>query len=1127
MNAKPIRYLLSAVMAASLFLAAGSQAQPFGQWDFNSSNLTATVGTSLSFRDGTGGATDLNTAFGTNTVFGIPDIAGANAIVMRFPAAVDGMGYYMPTPPANGGGSLTVNQYTFILDLLYPAASSGKTRPLIQTSDGATLGSQEFFVIDGATGGVGPFKIGPGGVSGPYVGRLNADTWYRLGIVVTTGDTTRVYTNGVEMGSFSGGAVDGFFALTGNWLALILADTSTNAALGYVNSIQLRDVALSAGQMAALGGPSAAGIPSVIPPVPSFAASRSPGPGDTGVSEVPVITAVIDQGDTTVNSSSIVLTLDGAPVGSVAATPPTYTVSYTVPPRLDPLSTHSLVLSWSDNVAGSKSLSWTFTVKNYQQVSLPAPFYFEDFESLTEDPTPGVALPAGWTVRNQTAAGNPGFNLDDRNSDSYKDWILVSSTRLPGWGSERTDLPTIVLNGTPITSLASGNLLWAESDQRCGSCNGQFSDLFTGPISCAGKTNVFVAFNSIYEQNQDNMDFLEYSVDGGASWLPALYYFDNEPGNSDIILTNGVPDVPATFARIDPDRGWSPDTPVHATNYGSYISAPVSAIRPTDIFGRLNDSTTDGKRIEVIRLPKADGQADVRFHFNANGTSAWFWGIDNFGLYEINAPVISEQPQSQTADAGTPVTFSVVAVGTPAPTYQWQFNTADIPGATTANYTFTAEAAKAGSYRVIVSNPYGRVTSSAATLSVISTATFIVQPVERSVNAGVDVTFNALARGRQPLSYQWTSNGVPILGATGTNYSILNAQPANDAFYACVISNAENTATSGVPLKVVSSISRDLVVHLKFDNNYTDSSGRGNNATAVNAPTFGTGRIGSALEVTVDSGLTVNNYATLGYPADLHFGTNTSFSIAFWTKIVSSSADPSFISNKDWDSGSTCGFVIATDSDMHLQWNYRELDAAPNNNTRKDYDGPAGTFSNQQWRHIVVVFNRGGSGAARVATYVDGNLVDVRPVATANNSLGGYFNPTTIDNDPPNARTSTATAVNIGEDGSGAYNAAPIDAFIDDLGIWRRALTPAEVLGIYTAGLAGNSLDLTAPVTNPKPLNPTITLSGANVLINKANTMLESAPSLFGPWAEEVAARQTNTFTAPATGLKYYRGRQP
>jgi hypothetical protein len=1115
--------LLGTIALVAVLVTANTSAAPTGQWDFDSGNLNATVGSPLTYADAD---TTSGTQFGTTTALGITNINGSPANVMRFPIATNGGGYQMPTPPtANGGGS-TVNQWTMIMDILYPSVSSGRTRPIIDCDASVILFGPEFIVN--------PLNQIGAPATGKYFGTVSPDTWYRLGISVNTASEIALYVNGDQVGVLTGadtGGTDGAAALTPASTALIFGSVSNAAAIGYVNSIQLRDVALNPGQMFALGGPAASGIPQVIPPVPSFISSRTPAPGATGVSEEPVITVVLNKGDATVTSSSIVLKLDGVAVGTMTATPPTYTVTYTVPPRLDPLSEHTLNLSWTDSMLGARSATWSFTVLNYQVVNLPTPFYFENFDSFTENPTPGVALPAGWTVQNQTAAGTAGFDLANRDSDSYKDWILISSARFATWNAERTDLPTIILNGNKVTSLTSGNLLWAESDSRCGSCNGQFSDLYTAPISCVGKTNVYVAFNSIYEQNQDNMDFMEYSIDGGTTWLPGIYYFDDDPTNPDIVQVDGVTDVAATFARIDVDRNWSPDTsPTHATNYGSYIKAPISAIKVSDIAGRLNDSTTDGKRIEVIRLPKADGQASVRFRFNANGTSAWFWGIDDFGLYEINAPVIASQPQSQTKDAGSSVTFTVVAQGTPAPTYQWQFNSTNISGAIGSSYTFIADTNNAGPYRVVVSNTFGKLNSAAATLTVVALPTFLVQPVQRSVNPGVGVSFTAAARGRPPIGFQWTSNNVPIAGATGTDYTIHNATLASEAVYACLLSNPDGMAASAASLKVVTNITRDLVVHLKFDGNYNDSSGRGNNASAVNTPSFGAGKIGNALEVNVASVLANNNnYATLGYPADLHFGTNTSFSIAFWTKVASWSGDPSFISNKDWDSGSACGWVIATDSDGHLQWNYRELDVAPNLNSRKDYDGPPGTFTNSTaWRHVAVVFNRGGSDGARAGTYVDGQLVDVRTLSSPNALLGGYYSSTTVDTDPPNPRTSTATAVNIGEDGSGSYEGAPIDAFIDDLGIWRRALTPGEVLAIYNAGLAGKPLSEAAPVTNPAPLNPSLSQSGGNILINKANTILESAPSLSGPWAEQTAARGTNVYyTAPTSSPQYYRGSQP
>jgi hypothetical protein len=83
-------------------------------------------------------------------------------------------------------------------------------------------------------------------------------------------------------------------------------------------------------------------------------------------------------------------------------------------------------------------------------------------------------------------------------------------------------------------------------------------------------------------------------------------------------------------------------------------------------------------------------------------------------------PVITTQPQNVTATAGAPASFSVTATGGPL-SYQWQFNSVAIPGATGSTYSIaSAQPANAGSYRVVVSNAAGSTTSAAATLTVVS-----------------------------------------------------------------------------------------------------------------------------------------------------------------------------------------------------------------------------------------------------------------------------------------------------------------------------------------------------------------------------------------------------------------------
>ena len=80
---------------------------------------------------------------------------------------------------------------------------------------------------------------------------------------------------------------------------------------------------------------------------------------------------------------------------------------------------------------------------------------------------------------------------------------------------------------------------------------------------------------------------------------------------------------------------------------------------------------------------------------------------------------IANQPVSQAVALGTSVSFSVSAGGTPPLTYQWNFNGADIPGATNAVFTINAaQSTNAGEYAVLVSNPVDSALSSNADLSV-------------------------------------------------------------------------------------------------------------------------------------------------------------------------------------------------------------------------------------------------------------------------------------------------------------------------------------------------------------------------------------------------------------------------
>ena len=169
-------------------------------------------------------------------------------------------------------------------------------------------------------------------------------------------------------------------------------------------------------------------------------------------------------------------------------------------------------------------------------------------------------------------------------------------------------------------------------------------------------------------------------------------------------------------------------------------------------------------------------------------------------------PSITTQPQSATVNAGGSVSFSVVASGSPAPTYQWLKGGATIAGATGSTYSIASvQASDAGSYSVAVSNSAGSVTSAAATLTVQAAPVITMAPQSTAVTTGSGVTFNVVASGTAPLSYQWQKGGAAISGATAASYSIASVQTTDAGSYTVVVTNSVGSVTSAAATLTVQS----------------------------------------------------------------------------------------------------------------------------------------------------------------------------------------------------------------------------------------------------------------------------------------------------------------------------------
>jgi ELWxxDGT repeat protein len=180
---------------------------------------------------------------------------------------------------------------------------------------------------------------------------------------------------------------------------------------------------------------------------------------------------------------------------------------------------------------------------------------------------------------------------------------------------------------------------------------------------------------------------------------------------------------------------------------------------------------------------------------------------------------IATQPASETVNAGSTASFSVVAAGTAPITYQWSRSNDDgttwtaVSGATAASYSIAAAALSdnAAKFKVAVANSVNTATSSAATLTVDAVKVAITtQPASKTVNAGAAAGFSVVTTGTAPITYQWSrssnagSTWTAISGATTASYTLAaTAMSDNAAEFRVAVTNSVGTVTSTVAILTV------------------------------------------------------------------------------------------------------------------------------------------------------------------------------------------------------------------------------------------------------------------------------------------------------------------------------------
>jgi alpha-tubulin suppressor-like RCC1 family protein len=258
-----------------------------------------------------------------------------------------------------------------------------------------------------------------------------------------------------------------------------------------------------------------------------------------------------------------------------------------------------------------------------------------------------------------------------------------------------------------VTGPATITYWWAVScdsfwDSLAFSVNGTIENSITGTVGWQEATN-YIGSGS--QTLQWNLYPVYGAFAGGTGWVDQVQILPGATG----------PNVTAN--------------PGSATkNAGANASFSVSAIGTPLLLYQWQFDGTSLPGATNASLSLNNIQASNAGTYSVTVSNAWGSTASSNAVLVVNpsAPVITTQPLTQSAVLNGSATFTMAVTGSSAFSYQWIFNGAPIPGATTSTLALAnLQSTNSGSYDVIVSNGYGTVTSSIAML--VATPTVVME----------------------------------------------------------------------------------------------------------------------------------------------------------------------------------------------------------------------------------------------------------------------------------------------------------------------------------------------------------------------------------------------------------------
>ena len=303
-----------------------------------------------------------------------------------------------------------------------------------------------------------------------------------------------------------------------------------------------------------------------------------------------------------------------------------------------------------------------------------------------------------------------------------------------------------------------------------------------------------------------------FTVDasGGGSGNPLTFTSAGSCTNVGAVytMTDGIGDCTVIIDQSGDGVAYDPATTYTANVAASARAIGITAAPKTKAYGAVDPaltySVTSGSLLSgdafTGSLARATGELPGTYAINQGTVSAGSGYSITFVGANLTitgtAPAVTTQPTAKVVAAGTPVTFTTAASGSPAPSVKWQVLPlagiwTDIAGATSASYTFTPTGTDDGKqYRAVFTNVVGSATTTAAALTVVSVGSFTA--ASGPIGASVVITGTGFT-GATAVKFNTTAATVFTVNS---NTQITATVPASTTTGAISVTKGGVTATS-------------------------------------------------------------------------------------------------------------------------------------------------------------------------------------------------------------------------------------------------------------------------------------------------------------------------------------------